>query len=45
MPSPLKAVPIAGYSAQKKGQTTREKVENTLTSELVISICAPIGSM
>ncbi|WP_345949894.1 anti-phage dCTP deaminase [Mucilaginibacter sp. PAMB04274] len=25
--------------------STREKVENTLTSELIIGICAPIGSM
>jgi len=28
-----------------KGKTTREKVNNTLTEELFIGICAPIGSM
>ncbi|PQJ76551.1 hypothetical protein BTO16_11665 [Polaribacter glomeratus] len=30
---------------EKKGQTTREKVRNTLTEELFFGICAPIGSL
>jgi deoxycytidylate deaminase len=30
---------------QSKGKTTREKVNNTLTEELFLGICAPIGSM
>jgi deoxycytidylate deaminase len=28
-----------------KGKTTREKIENTLTEEIVIGICSPIGSL
>ena len=30
---------------ESKGKTTREKVNNTLTEELFLGICAPIGSM
>jgi deoxycytidylate deaminase len=29
---------------EEKGKTTKEKVDNTLTEELVIGICSPIGS-
>lgn len=29
----------------QKGRSTREKVENTFTEEIVIGICSPIGSM
>lgn len=32
-------------SEEKTGRTTREKVKNTLTEELFLGICAPIGSM
>ena len=28
----------------KKSKTTKEKIENTLTDELIIGICTPIGS-
>ena len=27
------------------GRSTREKVENTLTQELIIGICSPIGTL
>lgn len=30
---------------ESKGKTTREKINNTLTEELFLGICAPIGSM
>ena len=30
---------------EKTGKTTKEKVENTLTSELIFGICTPIGSL
>lgn len=36
---------IKASNDQKKGNTTREKVSNTLTEELFFGICAPIGSM
>lgn len=32
-------------SNQKRGKTTREKVDNTLTEELFFGICAPVGSL
>jgi deoxycytidylate deaminase len=44
MPSTLKAVSKT-VNISQKGQSTRQKVENTLTEELIIGICAPIGSM
>ena len=28
-----------------KGKTTKEKIDNTLTEEIVIGICSPIGSL
>jgi hypothetical protein len=28
-----------------KGNTTKEKIDNTLTEEVVIGICSPIGSL
>ncbi len=30
--------------ANKKGKTTKEKVENTYTEELILGVCSPIGS-
>jgi deoxycytidylate deaminase len=36
---------IVGHDDGVKGKTTREKVKNTLTEELFLGICAPIGSM
>jgi len=38
----LKNVPESG--TDPKGKTTREKYEKTLTDELIIGICSPIGS-
>jgi deoxycytidylate deaminase len=35
---------IPEITEEKKGKTTRDKVENTQTEELFIGICAPIGS-
>jgi hypothetical protein len=29
---------------EKKGKTTKHKVDNTFTDELVVGICYPIGS-
>ncbi|MCD8740746.1 deaminase [Mucilaginibacter roseus] len=45
MSSALQLVEHSSSLSDTKGQTTRQKVENTLTSELIIGICAPIGSM
>lgn len=42
LPLPFEHIQEEGGDA--KGQTTREKVDNTLTDELIIGICAPIGS-
>lgn len=39
-----KALPKVKSSTTKIGKDTREKVENTYTAELIIGICAPIGS-
>lgn len=44
MSSLLQVVAATVNSFEQKGQTTRQKVENTLTEELIIGICAPIGS-
>ena len=41
----LKVIPGTDVISEKRGQTTRQKVENTLTEEIIIGICAPIGSM
>lgn len=30
--------------AENKGKTTKEKIRNTLTDELIVAICSPIGS-
>lgn len=32
-------------SIETKGKTTKDKVENTYTDELIIGICSPIGSL
>jgi len=45
MANALKAVSGTKTVLSDRGQTTRQKVENTLTEELIIGICAPIGSM
>jgi deoxycytidylate deaminase len=45
MSAQLQAVKGIESTIQNRGQTTREKVENTLTEEIIIGICAPIGSM
>ncbi|SDE11475.1 anti-phage dCTP deaminase [Niabella drilacis] len=43
IPNPI---PISKLSTeQKKESSTKEKVRNTLTDELIIGICAPIGSL
>jgi deoxycytidylate deaminase len=46
MPSnePAMSLPQLGAD-QNKGKSAKEKVRNTLTDELVIGICAPIGSL
>lgn len=36
---------VSSFSEEHKGKTTREKVNNTLTEELFLGICAPIGSL
>jgi deoxycytidylate deaminase len=36
---------VLSNNNESKGKTTREKVNNTLTEELFLGICAPIGSM
>lgn len=34
-----------GAYEKPKGNTTKEKIDNTLTEEIVIGICSPIGSL
>ena len=36
--------PSPRATSKKVGKNTREKVENTYTAEIIIGICAPIGS-
>ena len=42
MNTALKLQPI---NEESKGRTTKEKIENTYTDELILGICTPIGSL
>lgn len=44
-PQPKYQNPLPLGEDQSKGKSAKEKVRNTLTEELIIGICAPIGSL
>lgn len=39
------ALKLQSVSEESKGRTTKEKIENTYTDELILGICTPIGSL
>jgi hypothetical protein len=41
---PLKIDKKEPIDQKLKGKTTREKIENTYTEEIIIGICTPIGT-
>src|SRR6266542_1886873 len=40
----IKLNPTEKLNQEPKGKTTKEKVRNTYTAELIFGVCAPIGS-